>query len=216
MNIAIVGGTGKEGAGLGGRWAIAGHSIIIGSRDEERAKTRDLLIRYREEKARLVRAVDRCLKTPAASESDLAILKRLRETELVGVSWNETRYVDCMRDLARELKLRVLMHPDVLKFNTVEATFPKTSADGVLRALTSGFDCEHIVYNGEVIVIKAIKRNDARLQKWLDEHPGWKYWRPKDAPPIEDDLSPGPAPLPRAADPSRIPRSPHIRAPNRG
>ena len=40
MNIAILGGTGKEGAGLGTRWALAGHAIIVGSRDEARAKTK--------------------------------------------------------------------------------------------------------------------------------------------------------------------------------
>ena len=40
MNIAILGGTGKEGAGLAARWARVGHSIIIGSRDAERAKTK--------------------------------------------------------------------------------------------------------------------------------------------------------------------------------
>jgi predicted dinucleotide-binding enzyme len=40
MNIAILGGTGKEGAGLGARWALAGHSIIIGSRDAERARAK--------------------------------------------------------------------------------------------------------------------------------------------------------------------------------
>jgi NADPH-dependent F420 reductase len=40
MNIAILGGTGKEGAGLAARWALAGHSLIIGSRDPERAKTK--------------------------------------------------------------------------------------------------------------------------------------------------------------------------------
>jgi 8-hydroxy-5-deazaflavin:NADPH oxidoreductase len=40
MNIAILGGTGKEGAGLAARWALVGHSIIIGSRDPERAKTK--------------------------------------------------------------------------------------------------------------------------------------------------------------------------------
>src|SRR5881396_4121543 len=40
MNIAILGGTGKEGAGLAARWALAGHAIIIGSRDAERAKTK--------------------------------------------------------------------------------------------------------------------------------------------------------------------------------
>src|SRR2546425_680299 len=40
MNIAILGGTGKEGAGLATRWALVGHSIIIGSRDPERAKAK--------------------------------------------------------------------------------------------------------------------------------------------------------------------------------
>jgi 8-hydroxy-5-deazaflavin:NADPH oxidoreductase len=40
MNIAILGGTGKEGAGLGARWALAGHSIIIGSRDAARAEAK--------------------------------------------------------------------------------------------------------------------------------------------------------------------------------
>ena len=36
--IAIVGGTGPEGSGLALRWARAGESVIIGSRDAERAK----------------------------------------------------------------------------------------------------------------------------------------------------------------------------------
>jgi NADPH-dependent F420 reductase len=37
LKIAILGGTGNEGAGLGFRWAAAGHDIIIGSRSAERA-----------------------------------------------------------------------------------------------------------------------------------------------------------------------------------
>ncbi len=37
--IAIVGGTGPEGSGLAQRWARAGESVVIGSRDGERAKT---------------------------------------------------------------------------------------------------------------------------------------------------------------------------------
>src|SRR5687767_8558529 len=40
MKIGILGGTGKEGAGLAGRWARAGHEIIIGSRDAERARAK--------------------------------------------------------------------------------------------------------------------------------------------------------------------------------
>jgi hypothetical protein len=37
--IAVVGGTGPEGSGLAQRWARAGESVVIGSRDGERAKT---------------------------------------------------------------------------------------------------------------------------------------------------------------------------------
>lgn len=37
MKIAILGGTGKEGMGIGYRWAKAGHDITIGSRQESKA-----------------------------------------------------------------------------------------------------------------------------------------------------------------------------------
>ena len=37
MKIAIIGGTGPEGTGLGVRWAARGHEVIIGSRKAERA-----------------------------------------------------------------------------------------------------------------------------------------------------------------------------------
>jgi 8-hydroxy-5-deazaflavin:NADPH oxidoreductase len=45
MNIAILGGTGREGAGLAARWALAGHAIVIGSRDAERARTKAAALR---------------------------------------------------------------------------------------------------------------------------------------------------------------------------
>ncbi len=38
MKIAILGGTGSEGSGLGYRWAAAGHEIIIGSRLAEKGE----------------------------------------------------------------------------------------------------------------------------------------------------------------------------------
>jgi 8-hydroxy-5-deazaflavin:NADPH oxidoreductase len=38
LSIAILGGTGKEGKGLAYRWARAGYHVLIGSRDEEKAK----------------------------------------------------------------------------------------------------------------------------------------------------------------------------------
>jgi 8-hydroxy-5-deazaflavin:NADPH oxidoreductase len=40
MRIGILGGTGKEGAGLAGRWVLGGHEVIIGSRDAERARAK--------------------------------------------------------------------------------------------------------------------------------------------------------------------------------
>ena len=39
MKIAILGGTGNEGFGLGYRWAAAGHEIIIGSRQQEKGES---------------------------------------------------------------------------------------------------------------------------------------------------------------------------------
>ncbi len=38
MTIAIIGGTGKEGAGLAMRWACTGYRVLIGSRDAAKAK----------------------------------------------------------------------------------------------------------------------------------------------------------------------------------
>lgn len=38
FRIAVVGGTGDEGSGLGARWARAGHTVILGSRDRARAE----------------------------------------------------------------------------------------------------------------------------------------------------------------------------------
>lgn len=37
MSIAIIGGTGAEGSGLALRWAQAGETVVIGSRDQQRA-----------------------------------------------------------------------------------------------------------------------------------------------------------------------------------
>ena len=53
MRIAIVGGTGKEGSGLGLRWALAGHEVFIGSRDAERARGKAAELRARAPAARV-------------------------------------------------------------------------------------------------------------------------------------------------------------------
>jgi hypothetical protein len=157
---------------------LAAHEADPAAGKEIRGKVREALLRYRDLKAKEVRIADLVLKSKPTSEKDLAIVKRLRETELIGISWNKAKFVDCLRDLSQALNVRFVLHPDVLKFNTVEVTFPRTAADGILRALCTGFGCDYIVHNGEIVVIKSIKRNDERLQEYLDRHPDWKYWRP--------------------------------------
>ncbi len=54
MKIAILGGTGKEGAGLARRWALAGHDIIIGSRDGERARAKAAELREETKKIAII------------------------------------------------------------------------------------------------------------------------------------------------------------------
>ena len=54
MKIAILGGTGKEGAGLAARWALAGHAIIIGSRDADRAKAKAAELREHTDKLTII------------------------------------------------------------------------------------------------------------------------------------------------------------------
>ncbi len=70
MNVAILGGTGKEGTGLALRWARAGHHILVGSRDAERAWGRA------QELARLVpgRAFDGLTNEAASRAGDLVVV----------------------------------------------------------------------------------------------------------------------------------------------
>jgi 8-hydroxy-5-deazaflavin:NADPH oxidoreductase len=69
--IAIIGGTGKEGKGLGFRWAKAGLTIIIGSRVEEKAKAAvDELI----QKASVPLGISGMTNEAAAEAADIVVL----------------------------------------------------------------------------------------------------------------------------------------------
>lgn len=70
--IGIVGGTGKEGKGLAYRWALAGHEVIIGSRQYEKAqKAVDALSVLLGEKASLVRGM---ANEDAVAGCDIAVI----------------------------------------------------------------------------------------------------------------------------------------------
>jgi len=44
MRIAVIGGTGPQGRGLAYRFALAGHTVVVGSRDADRAAEKAVLI----------------------------------------------------------------------------------------------------------------------------------------------------------------------------
>jgi NADPH-dependent F420 reductase len=70
MTVAVLGGTGKEGAGLVLRWAHAGYHVVIGSRSMERATTK-----AEELNARLNNGVIKgCDNVTAAAKADLVVL----------------------------------------------------------------------------------------------------------------------------------------------
>jgi NADPH-dependent F420 reductase len=70
MNVAILGGTGKEGAGLASRWALGGHAIIVGSRDAERARAKAAELRQLAGAAAITGASN----ADAARQGDVVVL----------------------------------------------------------------------------------------------------------------------------------------------
>jgi 8-hydroxy-5-deazaflavin:NADPH oxidoreductase len=71
LTIAVLGGTGAEGSGLAFRWAHAGHRIILGSRDAQKAQHAADALRARVgDRARVEGAANR----DAASRADVVVL----------------------------------------------------------------------------------------------------------------------------------------------
>lgn len=68
--IAIVGGTGAEGAGLAWRWALAGERVVIGSRQAARAEARAAEIAARAPDARIEGREN----AAAVAEADVIVL----------------------------------------------------------------------------------------------------------------------------------------------
>lgn len=70
MKIAILGGTGDEGFGLGFRWAAAGHEIIIGSRKTEKGAQAAVSMRERLPEGKISGTNN----LSAAQQADLVVL----------------------------------------------------------------------------------------------------------------------------------------------
>ncbi|MCB8973231.1 MAG: NADPH-dependent F420 reductase [Ardenticatenaceae bacterium] len=97
MKIAILGGTGDEGFGLGYRWAAAGHEIIIGSRKDEKGAEAAVSMRD---------------KLPNGNISGTDNLSAAQQAELVVLSvpyWAQASTLDSVKSaLAGKLLLTVV------------------------------------------------------------------------------------------------------------
>src|ERR1700751_5330262 len=86
--IAIIGGTGPAGMGLAVRWARAGETIVIGSRDEQRAQVAAAAIQLKTGNQANVSGMENGLACPAADilvltvpfEGQAALLKQLKNS----------------------------------------------------------------------------------------------------------------------------------------
>ena len=68
MKIAILGGTGEQGPGLALRWALAGETVIIGSRQKEKGEK--VAVELNQELGKeLLKGTDN---VTAAAEADIA------------------------------------------------------------------------------------------------------------------------------------------------
>ena len=52
----------------------------------------------------------------------------------------------------------------------MEIFFPEISADGVMSLLCENFDLKWIIFGGEFIVLKKIRRNEERFIEWEKKH----------------------------------------------
>lgn len=86
--IAVLGGTGPEGSGLALRWARAGETVIIGSRDAKRAQDAAALIRDKSRSGAPVSGMDNSAACAAADvvvltvpfEGHAALLKQIKSS----------------------------------------------------------------------------------------------------------------------------------------
>jgi hypothetical protein len=153
-----------------------------------KAAAREKLARYRDNRRKALPILDAAMKRPAARQADAEILRKLRETELIDIRWKGTKFVHCLQDIADALGVDFVVHHVVMSFNTIEASFPRSAADGILRQITFGFDCTYYVHDGQIIVLKELSPNERRMQKAIDKDPDWKYWRAPVIKEVEDDL----------------------------
>jgi NADPH-dependent F420 reductase len=130
MRIAVIGGSGKEGRGLALRWARAGHEVVIGSRDEAKART----------------AASEMSGIAGAAISGAGNAAAAAQAEVVLVSVPYSAHADTLRMIQASLAGKVLI--DI----TVPIQPPKVSQVHLPPGQAAALEAQAIVGSGVAVV----------------------------------------------------------------
>jgi len=133
LKIAILGGTGNEGFGLGYRWAAAGHEIVIGSRKQEKGAAA---------------AVDMLEKLPEGNISGMDNLAATQQAEIVVLSvpyWAQESTLKTVKEAITDKLLITVVAPSGEKKSRVHhlesglsaAEEAQAQLDGVTRVVAA-------------------------------------------------------------------------------
>ena len=146
MKIAVLGGTGKEGSGLALRWANAGHEVIIGSRDPEKAR-------------RVAEELNLALGSERVRGADN--LSAAQEAEVVVLSVPYTAHKDTLNSVKEALTGKVL----------IDVTVPVNPSDYTRVMLPPGGSASQeaqALLGDQVKVVTAFQNISATHLKKLD------------------------------------------------
>ncbi len=186
--IGIVGGTGKEGKGLAYRWVQAGHEVIIGSRQFEKAQ-------------KAVETVNDLLDQPADNLRGMENKQAAAECEIAVITVPYAAHRPTLEELKDELQGKIVVDvvvpivpPKVTKVQMPEAGSAALEAQEILGDACQVVDAfqnishERLLGEGDVAcdVLVAGKGKAARqVVLELVEDTGLKGW---DAGPIENSV----------------------------
>jgi hypothetical protein len=145
---------------------------------EIRGQIHELLLELRRLKVAQIEKVKPILKRKPSDIEDLEALRRLRDTSLGSVDWQDKYFKHCVALIEETANLKLWMSPGkVNHFNGVYLRLPNVTAETVLKHICHGFDLKWIVYGGEIFITKKLGPNEDRFVRYEKKHGKVNYWR---------------------------------------
>lgn len=138
--------------------------------EKVRLELRDVLEKHRQLKLDQIALVDKILKFPKPTHTDKEALKIFRYTNLRNVSWNDQFLKYVVRDLSQATGIPMRLQRSVQELNQVAIHFPEVTAESALNLICQNFDLKWIIFGGEIIIYRAINRNEERFLEYEKKH----------------------------------------------